>query len=51
MQGLEIRGEYLASREDVEKAKGDVTKTIVALSVGFAALLFAGIGLTVAIIQ
>lgn len=51
LQGLEIRGEYLATREDVEKAKSDITKTIVALSAGFASLLFAGLGLTVAIIQ
>ena len=26
LQGLEIRGEYLATREDLEKAKSDVIK-------------------------
>lgn len=51
LQGLEIRGEYLATREDLEKAKSDVIKIIVGLSVGFATLLFGGIGLTIAIIQ
>lgn len=51
LQGLEIRGEYLATREDLEKAKSDVIKIIVGLSVGFATLLFGGIGLTISLIQ
>jgi len=51
LQGLETRGEYLATREDLEKAKSDVIKTIIGIGVGIAALLISGIGLAVAIIQ
>jgi hypothetical protein len=51
LQGLETRGEYLATREDVEKAKSDVIKTMVGIGVGIDALLIGGIGLAVAILQ
>ena len=51
LQGLETRGEYLATREDLEKAKYDVNRTIITLSFGFAALLFAGLALVVAILR
>ena len=51
LQGLETRGEYLATREDLEKAKSEVIKTIIGIGVGVAALLIGGIGLAVAIIQ
>ena len=51
LQGLEIRGEYLATREDLEKAKSDVNKTIIAVSLGFATLLIAGFALVVAILR
>ena len=51
LQGLEIRGEYLATKEDVEKAKSDIIKTVLALGVGIAALIIAAIGVAVAIVQ
>ena len=51
LQGLEIRGEYLATREDVEKSKSDVNRTIITLGLGFATLLIAGLALVVAILR
>ena len=51
LQGLEIRGEYLATREDLEKAKSEVNNRIIGLSFGFATLLLGGLALVAAILR